>query len=415
MTKTIFLGRFFFLFFSLCVIIFFTFARIYNIGLPVEKVFDEVYFPVMAHQLLTVGSYYDTHPPMGKLIIALSEMMFGNNTLGWRFTSLVAGIAFLAVIYVFTRELLKDKTTALITTLLFAVDGLFIVYSRVGLIDIFMLLFGFCAFLCVLKFSKSHAKYLLLLAGIFCGVTLSVKWIGVGFWFLAVVYTIFFYRSWLKSAKNFALFVLFLLIVPIIVYLVSFIPLYKMNIIHETIKWHIQAWKYHSGLSEGHVYGSKWWGWPIMIRPIWFYYKDNGGIVRGIIALANPLILWLSTASIVASVGLIIASLNKKIKFSIKNSELKSVWFLLSAWLIFYLPWIFITRVAFFYHYMMAYSFAVILLGYFLAKIKNFSSLLFSFLIILIVFFGLIYLPLWTGYPVEYDYYRNLMLFKSWI
>src|SRR5690349_4360886 len=81
--------------FGILVIVVFAFLRIWRISFPGETVFDEVYFPKMAWQYLTGEAFFDIHPPLGKLMIAVGESIFGNTTLGWRIVSLLFGLGIL--------------------------------------------------------------------------------------------------------------------------------------------------------------------------------------------------------------------------------------------------------------------------------------------------------------------------------
>ena len=143
---------------GLAVIGFFIFLRCWRINLPAETVFDEVYFPKMAYQYLTGETFFDIHPPIGKLIIALGEMIFGNTQLGWRIMPLLAGIATIPVAFWTSYQVFADKRAGFLTAFLVAIDGLFIVYSRTGLMDGFLILFGLAAFGYAFQFRLRRLK-----------------------------------------------------------------------------------------------------------------------------------------------------------------------------------------------------------------------------------------------------------------
>jgi dolichyl-phosphate-mannose--protein O-mannosyl transferase len=64
---------------------------------PPGKIFDEVYFARAAEEYLQRRYIYEnTHPPVTKLLITLSVIMFGglqhgDTAYGWRFLNVVAG------------------------------------------------------------------------------------------------------------------------------------------------------------------------------------------------------------------------------------------------------------------------------------------------------------------------------------
>jgi dolichyl-phosphate-mannose--protein O-mannosyl transferase len=58
----------------------------------------------------------------------------------------------------------------------------------------------------------------------------------------------------------------------------------------------VRVWRYHAGLRADHPYFSKWYTWPWLYRPTWYYFQQapGGSIVRGIVAIGNPAIWWVS-------------------------------------------------------------------------------------------------------------------------
>ena len=75
------------------------------------------------------------HPPLGKLVVAASMALFGDNPLGWRLPSLVAGLACIALISGIARTLSGEAWLALLASGLFALDNLALVHSRIARLD----------------------------------------------------------------------------------------------------------------------------------------------------------------------------------------------------------------------------------------------------------------------------------------
>ena len=120
-----------------------------NYWLPNEKIFDEIYFARAAEEYLTNKYIYEnTHPPLTKLIITLSTMMFGgmpggDNPHGWRFLDVVFGAIAIVVLYAFAKRLTRSTLFASFAALMFTADGMHFVQSRIatpeGIVVVFSL------------------------------------------------------------------------------------------------------------------------------------------------------------------------------------------------------------------------------------------------------------------------------------
>src|SRR5690606_12921073 len=119
------------------------FLRIYNLSFPGKQVFDEVYFPVFAQNYLTGTYFYDVHPPVGKFVIVVGIWLLGNDPVGWRSMPLVFGIGLIGLLARLWWVYFREKVGMALIALFVAVEGVFIVYSRTGLMDIILLFFTF--------------------------------------------------------------------------------------------------------------------------------------------------------------------------------------------------------------------------------------------------------------------------------
>jgi len=118
-------------------------------GYPTEKYFDEVYYPRAGEEYLSHKPIFEyTHPPLTKLIITLSMMMFGglhglgNTGYGWRFLNVVIGALMVFVLYVFAKRLTRSTLFASAGALMLTFDGFHYVQSRIATPEITVAFFS---------------------------------------------------------------------------------------------------------------------------------------------------------------------------------------------------------------------------------------------------------------------------------
>ena len=106
---------------------------IVNLGIPAEKIFDEVYFARAGEEYLSHTPVLEwTHPMFTKEIIALSILLFGDNSFGWRFLNVVVGALEIGVIYAFAKRLTSSTLFAASAGAFLLFDGFHFVESRIS-------------------------------------------------------------------------------------------------------------------------------------------------------------------------------------------------------------------------------------------------------------------------------------------
>ncbi|TNM59263.1 phospholipid carrier-dependent glycosyltransferase, partial [Streptomyces sp. NP160] len=86
-------------------------------------------------------------PSVGKWMIAIGEQLFGvQSSFGWRFSSALFGTLCVLLVARATRRLLGSTLLGTTAGLLLAVDGLSLVMSRTGILDVFLAFWVLVAF-----------------------------------------------------------------------------------------------------------------------------------------------------------------------------------------------------------------------------------------------------------------------------
>lgn len=340
--------------------------------------FDEIYHARTAWEHLNgVYPYEVSHPPLGKLIISLGILLFGTTPFGWRFMGTLFGVLMLPVIYVFAKKLFGGRAVPSACVLILATDFMHFVQSRIATIDTYGVFFIMLMYLFMFLFvgyeapeGKLPPLSYLALSGIFFGLGAAAKWTaiyaGAG---LSVIWGCwwFFNRSLgLRSFfKNAAFCLLFFVLVPGLIYYLSYFaygtasglkaPEMFFSREYATIVWENQKFmlSYHSGLVAEHPYSSKWYQWMLDIRPILYYLKYfNDGTRSSFGAFVNPVLCWAGLLSLPVLIYTAIARRDRQAGF------------ILVGYLAQLLPWVFISRLTFEYHYFPCTVFLVLALGY---------------------------------------------------
>jgi dolichyl-phosphate-mannose-protein mannosyltransferase len=149
--------------------------RFYRLGSPKAVIFDETYYAKDAwalvhrgfevnwdknandlilqtngHVRIPADAAYVVHPPVGKYVIGLGELMFGFNPFGWRFMTALLGTLSVLMLCRIGRRLFRSTFLGCVAGTLMAVDGLAFVMARTALLDGVLMFFVLAAFGCLL-------------------------------------------------------------------------------------------------------------------------------------------------------------------------------------------------------------------------------------------------------------------------
>jgi Gpi18-like mannosyltransferase/predicted membrane-bound dolichyl-phosphate-mannose-protein mannosyltransferase len=161
-----------------------------------------------------------------------------------------------------------------------------------------------------------------------------------------------------------------MLIVSGAIYTACYIPFFTLghNFL-DMVALQTEMFNYHDHLVATHPYASSWWQWPILERPISYYYHDfrTGAnqnnpaacCVAEILALPNPFVWWAGLITVPA-VG-VLAWLQRNRGYAL----------LVIAYFLQWLPWIGSPRIAFEYHFFPNLAIIVLCNAIILQKLWN--------------------------------------------
>ncbi len=383
-------------------------------------IFDEIYFARTAYEhIMHLRPFEYTHPPLGKLLIATGIIAFGLDSFGWRIVPLIFGVVMIPLMYIFGKRMFKTRFGGFASAFLLAFECMHFVLSRISMIDIILATFVLLMFYFFYayysgEFFKQGWKnaYLpLLLSGIFFGLAISVKLTAFFGAIAVVVLFLLLKKDELAKAdrlrKNFFLpffltpvFIMFIsfVVISFIIYALSYIPI--MGIPGEgsgldlVIRYSENMIRYHETLTATHPFSSPWWSWVFMTKPVWLYTLNNSfdNTVSNIVAIGNPAIWW-------ASIPFLIFVAWKWLKEKDITARFITVAFLLQ-----WIPYMFISRILFLYHMFPNVPFMIFAVVYGLnimwqKNIKYRYLVIAYFAVVLLLF--IFFYPILAGVPVS--------------
>lgn len=329
--------------------------RFWRLGTPTRLVFDETYYVKQGWSLRLYGHEREikegleepdalftqgtpdvwgdlpdlvVHPPVGKWMIALGEMLIGvEDPVGWRFSSAVVGTLSILVVGRCAWLLWKNPLLAIAASLLLAVDGHHFAQSRIGLLDIFVMGWALLAFWFLLLDREQGRRRLAerwrpgrggrwgpflgmrwwrLAAGVSLGLCVGTKWSGLFFLAVFGLMTVWWDMGARRAAgapRWFSGTVVrdgipaFLLMVPtaLATYVASWAGWFATDggwkrdwasqhpaepgslaaLVPDAVRslwaYHVEMMTFHVGLANEHKWSSNPWSWTVQWRPTLFY------------------------------------------------------------------------------------------------------------------------------------------------
>ena len=376
--------------------------------------FDEIYFARTAYEYANgLRAYEWTHPPLGKLIQAIPLKIFHQMApFFYRLMGNIAGILMILVIYLFAKKIFKSNFYATIAALLMAFDTFHFAQTRMGTVDSFLVLFIMLSFYFMYNYiNEESPNRNLFLSGIFFALATSTKWIGLYAGLaLAIIFFTYIIRKKKISLKLLLKATCFFVIIPLIIYIATYfiypnVEWFESFSFKEIINQTIRMFNYHSQLTETHFFSSPYYTWPLSYKPVWYYSSDiKPNLHASITGVGNIFIWWMG---IIGSIYLIIKAIRKKDKASL---------FILTAIVFTFLPFVFIGRAMFLYHYfaiLPLIMLAVVLLLKDICEKWKKKAIIYIYLALVIIFF-IIYYPAVSGMYMPNNYFEFIKLFSTW-
>jgi dolichyl-phosphate-mannose--protein O-mannosyl transferase len=391
--------------------------RVQGLAWPNWFTFDEEPFVKNAHSYALAIADNNDHPPFGKLLIAVGMLLFGYNSLGWRYVPLVFGLQTVCLAYWLGRVVFKDRRAGFMAAAFVAADGFFISYSRSGLLDGMMISFMLWGMVAALSARTWKG---VLAAGALIGFSTSVKWSGV----MTVIPAALGILLW-RRVSIFA--ILWLGVVPIVHTLIWMGALRltgKPSDVVSTWKVIVGLYKHH--LDLGHYKNeltSPWYGWPILMHPVVIKLSTSGLKSRYSSSIGN-LLLWFTTTLLVvvfpiATVVVAVRTRLERYWLSFLDARTtRGALLMLLGWFSFMAPWL-ATRstrgnYTFSHYYLPCYSFLLVMLAGLCAHLERKHGKLIAGYIGVALLVSLFYAPVWGEFPMSVAAAHARLWFPNW-
>ena len=449
-------------------------ARVLFLSYIPQVVFDEVHFgKFISSYCCTHQRFFDIHPPVGKLIIAAGAYLSGYNGLfsfefigqpfagvpiaGIRLVPALFGVLLSGVIYSLLRLIGVSRQFAALGGIAIALDNALIAESRFVLMDNILLVMTFGALAAgiasVKKEFQKFSWWFIMLAGVLAGASMGIKFTGaLAGGLVVLVFLVEMFKSFLPLAKgeaegvllsrrtspdpsfvrrgNVGIWLLKIFVfacTALVIYLAAWALHFSLltlpgsgdvwgipagNFMQDLISVHQQMISANYNLTAGHPYGSAWWTWPFMVRPIFYWQGTTGN--QFVYLLGNPAVWWGSLFFFSMALIALCVSLLYKHTRSIGSGTYGFIWIMVIGYLWAYVPLMRVPRVLFLYHYLTPLIFSIIIAIWWVDRMVARRTKFFVVAALCIVA-GFVYVsPLTYGYPLPQFWQSALFSIPTW-
>ena len=331
-------------------------TRLWHLGFPAEIVFDEVHFVAQARHYIRAEPFLDPHPPLAKLVIAAGILLFGDHPWSWRIGNALLGILLVALTYLLGRRMFASRLAGALAASFVICDGMFLVDSRVAVIDIVYLTLAAWSYLLLFRFAESSdhrdRRRTLAAMGVTLGLCLGSKLLIPAVTFLLCTgFMVYFIMRAERAAppaariRHAAGALLMVGSLSAAFYIAAFLPHFFLGWwagIADLFHYYGDVrWYERSVEAATHPYSSQWWTWPLMLRPIayWQNFPPQGKVAT-IWGGGNPLLWWSALTAITITA----------VRAMERPNPART--FLVAGYLGYLAIWMPVGRTLFLYHYM---------------------------------------------------------------
>jgi dolichyl-phosphate-mannose-protein mannosyltransferase len=279
-----------------------------NLQHPLQMYFDEIHYVPAARDLIHGVAYRNIeHPLAAKTLIGLSMLLFGDAPFGWRLMSTLFGCATIAAVFLIAQSLFRDVRVSLAAGVLALLNQLLFVHARIAMLDVYMGAFLLLALWCLIDSygSERGARLRLAACGMLLGLAIGSKWLAIPYAAAAgVAFLVLKPRGGGWRGVSVLEGVCYLGGLSLIVYLATFAPAFFVAdnplTLGRLLPHQLAIYQQQTLPLSAHPYQSDWWQWPQIGRPIWYLYERVGGVLRGVLLIGNPAIMWGGLAAVLA-------------------------------------------------------------------------------------------------------------------
>lgn len=390
-------------------------TRLFQLQLPPAIVFDETYFRTFAGHYLDGQYFFDIHPPLVKLVFAGfanilglgPEQLINDDPAGvaLRVLPALAGAALVPLVYIIIRQFGLGRRVATLGALFVLLDNALLVESRFILMDSILLLTGLGALASYLMLRRSthYRRWVwVVITALLISLLVSTKWSGLavagliaGLWLVDGVRRRI---DWKRLVGEGLVTVLIVVTVYISLFMVHFAllpktgdgdafmspkfrsllidsPVYDENVRmafwDKFVELNEEMYTAQSSLNDvSHPYSSAWYTWPIQLRGVYYWQgpTTDAGLQGHIYLLGNPVVWWGSL------LGVLSASVIWLARPRLLGARRNLVAFLLAGYAVNFVPFAFIDRPMFLYHYFFALVFAILLSCVLLSRLFDWQN-----------------------------------------